>query len=73
MQEEDSAKIRVGSLIICGNPNCVVKASILALSYDVLSCLYQVSHFTLKSPKTSIRNELWLTISSRVNSRLSAN
>ena len=73
MQEEDFAKTWVGSLIIICNPNCEVKVSILAPPHDVLSCLYQFSDFTLKSPKTTIRNGLWLAISSRVNSRLSAN
>ena len=52
---------------------CEVKASILATSYDVMSCLYQFSGFTLKSPKTTIRNGSWLANSTRVNSRLSAN
>ena len=52
---------------------CEVKASILATSYDVMSCLYQFSDFTLKSTKTTIRNGSWLANSTRVNSRLSAN
>ena len=73
MHEEDSAKIWVGSVIICCNQSCTVKASIFALSYDILSCLYQFFNFILKSPKTTIRNGLWLAISLRVNSRLSAN
>ena len=73
IQDEDSSKIYVGSLKICCNPNCVTKASILASFYCLLSCFYQFSDFTLKSPKTAVRNRLWLATSSRVNSRLSGN
>ena len=72
-EEEYSATAWVGSLIICCKPNCEVKASILALSFDVLSCLYQCSDFTFKSPKTTIRNGLWLGTSSSANSRILAN
>ena len=59
--------------MICCNQNCAFKRYILASSYDVLLYLYQFSDFTFKSFKTTIRNELWLATSSRVNSRLSAN
>ena len=55
IQEEDSVKIGVGSLRICCNSNFVVKASVLAPSYYVLSYMYQFSDFTLKSPKATIR------------------
>ena len=71
VQEKDSAKIGLGALIISCNPNCVVKASILAPPYNILSCLYQFSDFTLKSPKATITNEIWLVTSSIINSRLS--
>ena len=68
--QEDSVKIWVDSFIICCI--CVIKASLLAPSYDVSSCFYQFFYFTFKLPRISSKG-LLLTTSSMINSRLSGN
>ena len=57
--EKDSNKTSVGSSIICCYENCKVKAPILASSYDVWSCLYQISDFTFESPKARNYTTKW--------------
>ena len=57
--EKDSNKTSVGSSIICCYENCEVKAPILASSYDVWSCLYQISDFTFESLKARNYTTKW--------------
>ena len=73
MQEEEFPKMSDGSLINCCRRNCEVTASILKLSYVVLSCLYQFEDLVLKSPRATVRNGFWLLILSNDSCKLSAN
>ena len=56
----------------CCKPNWDVIASIFKPSYDVVSFLYQLVVFALKSPMAAIKKRLLLVSVSKVSSRLSA-
>ena len=53
--QEDEFDICVGSWINCFSQNWEVVASILEPSLVLLSCLYQLDDFALKSPRITIK------------------
>ena len=63
----------VGSLIIYSNPNWEVTPSILEPSYVVMLSLHQRFVFALKSPRKTVRKELFTITESRFNSKLLMN
>ena len=60
-----------GSLIICSSPSWEVTASMLKPSKIVVSPVYRLLGFTLKSPMVTIQKGLIAEKASRVNSKLS--
>ena len=61
----------VGLLIICSNPNWEVTVSMLEPSKVIVSPVYRLLGFTLKSPMVTIQKGLIAEKASRVNSKLS--
>ena len=62
--------MRVGSLIVCCSPNWDVMASILEPSKVVISSVYQLLDFPLKSLMATIYKGLVAETTSRVSSKL---
>ena len=73
IQDEEFSKTCVGSFMIWWSPNCEVRNSIFAPSQVVLSLIYQLLDFILKSPSTTVKSELDSARVSRVSSKLSVN
>ena len=73
IQEEEFPARRVGSLMNCCKPNWYMITSIFKPSQNVVSFLYQVVVFPLKSPMATIKKRLLFVSVSKVNSRLSVN
>ena len=71
IQDKDFPRKWVGSLIIYCSRDWEVMASILEPSMIVLSPVYQLLDFALKSPLTATKKRLVAATASRVSSKLS--
>ena len=71
IQDTDFLLISVGSLITCCSPNQEVMASILETSKVIVSPVYQLLGFALKSPIETTKNGLVAETASRVSLKLS--